>query len=327
MADITQPIVNLVPWPILDQDWVVIRTDAWLVSTDDEILQSVVGGTDRRGNPAYGLDLNNRSSNTLIEVPEGYDLAPLEPGDELQIWLTGSPSITAGLYRNRGGAATDQVDIEPKSATEPGAILVVPEGDGDLWLKLEGGSDARARKVRLSPAGDNDGLGIFDGNNDDTEELEYQWSGDAEFSASVAVPVGWEPTPEEPEEPEEPGEPGEPGTSRIAQRVKLYLDDSELNDAMLIQQIDVVTAYVYGYTRGRGFKTVDHDIRGGMVKAIGEPTSDVESVIVAAVARLATNPDQVTYYQTGDYSERPAVLAGWTLLERAVLNNYRVRWA
>lgn len=76
-------------------------------------------------------------------------------------------------------------------------------------------------------------------------------------------------------------------------------------------QLPLVAEYVRGYTRGRGFE--------------GEaPAGPLRAVIVAATARLATNPEQVSVYTVGDYSERPAQLAGWTLAEIGVLHRYRV---
>ena len=75
-------------------------------------------------------------------------------------------------------------------------------------------------------------------------------------------------------------------------------------------QVPVVAEYVRGFTRGRGFR--------------GEaPAGPLRAVIVSGVARLATNPEQVSHFQTGDYSERPAQLAGWTLAELGVLRRYR----
>ena len=76
-------------------------------------------------------------------------------------------------------------------------------------------------------------------------------------------------------------------------------------------QLPLVAEYVRGYTRGRGF---DGDAPAGPLRA----------VIVSATARLATNPEQVSVYTVGDYSERPAQLAGWTLAEIGVLHRYRV---
>lgn len=76
-------------------------------------------------------------------------------------------------------------------------------------------------------------------------------------------------------------------------------------------QLPLVSEYVRGYTRGRGFDD-------------GAPAGPLQAVIVSATARLATNPEQVAVYTMGDYSERPAQLAGWTLAEIGVLHRFRV---
>lgn len=76
-------------------------------------------------------------------------------------------------------------------------------------------------------------------------------------------------------------------------------------------QLPLVAEYVRGYTRGRGFEG-------------DAPAGPLRAVIVSATARLATNPEQVSVYTVGDYSERPAQLAGWTLAEIGVLHRYRV---
>lgn len=80
--------------------------------------------------------------------------------------------------------------------------------------------------------------------------------------------------------------------------------------AMAEGHLSTVLEYVKGYTRGRGFH--------GYI-----PERPLQAVIVAATGRLVTNPEQVTYYSTGDYSERPATLTGWTLAELQVLRRYR----
>lgn len=76
-------------------------------------------------------------------------------------------------------------------------------------------------------------------------------------------------------------------------------------------QLPLVAEYVRGYTRGRGFDG-------------SAPAGPLLAVIVSATARLATNPEQVSAYTMGDYSERPARLAGWTLAEIGVLHRFRV---
>ena len=77
---------------------------------------------------------------------------------------------------------------------------------------------------------------------------------------------------------------------------------------------NIVTEYVRGYTRGRGFGDY----------GTGDPNRALLAVIVSATARLAANPEQVTAYTAGDYSERPAILAGWTIPELGVLRRHRV---
>ena len=74
--------------------------------------------------------------------------------------------------------------------------------------------------------------------------------------------------------------------------------------------VPIVVEYVRGYTRGHGF--VDDDME-----------RPLRAVIVSATARLTSNPRQVAQFQTGDYSERPAILAGWNVAELGVLRRYR----
>lgn len=78
--------------------------------------------------------------------------------------------------------------------------------------------------------------------------------------------------------------------------------------------VDLVAAFVAGYTGGHAGRGWGED---------GVPVSRLTAVIVVAAVRLASNPRQVSMYTTSDYTERPAILAGWTLAERAVLRRYR----
>lgn len=96
---------------------------------------------------------------------------------------------------------------------------------------------------------------------------------------------------------------------RVAAMVGLHGDEDTIETAKA--QLPIVAEYVRGYTRGRGF-----------VKS--SPAGPLLAVIVSATARLATNPEQLTVFTTGDYSERPARLAGWTLAEIGVLHRYRI---
>lgn len=144
--------------------------------------------------------------------------------------------------------------------------------------------------------------------------------GDVPIGAPVLVAV----VEADEEEPGGPGEPGEPGedadpwdewgdlSTALGRRVAAFVgrpgDDDVIATAEA--QLPVVAEYVRGYTRGRGF---EDDV----------PASPLRAVIVSGTARLATNPEQLTVFTTGDYSERPAQLAGWTLTELGVLRRYR----
>lgn len=98
----------------------------------------------------------------------------------------------------------------------------------------------------------------------------------------------------------------------LAPRVLLHTGTASSPEALMLARAGVaaVLQYVNGYTRGRGFH--------GMI-----PERDLQAVIVASSARLFTNPEQVTSFTSGDYTERPAILAGWTLAELAVLRRHR----
>src|SRR5699024_6314414 len=62
-----------------------------------------------------------------------------------------------------------------------------------------------------------------------------------------------------------------------------------------------------GYARGRGWS------------ADGLPVPGIAAVVPVAAVRLASIPRQATYHRAGDFSERPAVMAGWTAAELGVL--------
>lgn len=126
-----------------------------------------------------------------------------------------------------------------------------------------------------------------------------------------------DPKPVEPEVPADPGTPETPTLGApVGELVAAFV--GRAGDTLTIAQATVhaliVAEYVKGYTRGRGF-------------VAGVPVPGLLAVIVSATSRLTANPEQVSYYQANDYSERPAVLAGWTLPELAVLNGFRRRTA
>lgn len=190
--------------------------------------------------------------------------------------------------------------------------IAVPSGTGQLYLVVQSLSTAsreaaacHVREIRLSAAPIMDSFGIFTGDTPDTEEYRFDWAGLPDESASEVYAI--EVVPPEPEPPAGLG-------ADVAKHLG-RADDTELI-ALADGHASIVTEYVRGYTRGRGFDP-----------ETDEPNKGLRAVIVASTARLSSNPEQVSYYASGDYSERPAVLAGWTLPELAVLHNYRKRWA
>lgn len=107
---------------------------------------------------------------------------------------------------------------------------------------------------------------------------------------------------------------GHPNARYIAEKVAAFLNkpgDTATID-LAEQHVNIVTVFVRSYTRGRGFTD-------------GIPDSDLEAVIIPVTTRYTVNPEQVRQYSSGDYSETPVTLTGFTLLELAVLNLYRRR--
>jgi hypothetical protein len=78
------------------------------------------------------------------------------------------------------------------------------------------------------------------------------------------------------------------------------------------QHVALVTAFVRGYTRGRGFDGED------------EAEEDICAVIVTATARLVTNPAQVER-ESADRYATVGSFNGFTLPELAILHAYRRR--
>lgn len=131
-------------------------------------------------------------------------------------------------------------------------------------------------------------------------------------SGTASLTVLADPDPDPDPTPDDPWDDWDELATRLAPRVAAYVGRAGDVDTIATAeaQIPIVTEYVRGYTRGRGF-------------ADEIPAGPLRAVIVSGVARLATNPEQVSVFTTGDYSERPAQLAGWTLTELGVLHRYR----
>ena len=118
-----------------------------------------------------------------------------------------------------------------------------------------------------------------------------------------------------PVEPEEPGEPADNAYNELAAAAVAYLGrQGTRHETTARFQAPIVLEFVRGYTRGHGFES-ENEGRG--------IPADLRAVIVSALSRLVQNPEQVSYYQAADYSERPQVLNGYTLPELAILRRYR----
>lgn len=199
--------------------------------------------------------------------------------------------VTAQEVAAAGGAHPEDLTYMKFEAAQ-GAI--VP------GLALAGGTAIRGTELR--------GVPTAAGTYTLTADLIQGGNSYARYSADLVV-LGSEPDPEEPT-------PGDPATRHpLSNRLAAYLgrpgDETFL--ALADAHIPIVEAFVHGYTRGRGF---DDD-----AQAVGP----LQAVIVSAAARLTANPEQVANYTMGDYSEKSAVLNGWTLPEQAVLHRYRRR--
>lgn len=98
----------------------------------------------------------------------------------------------------------------------------------------------------------------------------------------------------------------------LAPKLAAYLGrpDDAATIATARAQLPVVVEFIHGYTRGRKWTGYT-------------PPYPLRAVIVSAGARLVTNPEQVSQYAAADYTERPAVLSGYTLAELGVLHRYR----
>ena len=166
--------------------------------------------------------------------------------------------------------------------------------------------------------------GYFDGTEADTAEYRYERLGDGTaevWDARVAPePTDPEPTDPEPTDPEPEDDRYDRWLTALAERVAMYLGKSASHGYMqtAMGQLPVVAIFVEGYVNGHGFTEKEW----GTV-----PNRQLEAVIVSAVSRLVVNPEQMQTFTAGDYTERPALLQGFTLAELSVLNRYRRRSA
>lgn len=232
-----------------------------------------------------------------------FPVLPWTPPTHLDATVGVPVTITAGEVGAAGGCTPDDVSymrfIEEQADVVPG--LAPDDSAGSSlsgWTKISG-TPTRAGEYTLAA------------------ELMQGGNSYGRYTAPLTVAAG-STSPVDPD-PDGPGEPGDPGTTpgghhALSARVAAYVGRANDPEALALAdaQLPIVEAFVHGYTRGRGFKD-------------GRPVAPLQAVVVTAAARLVTNPEQVYQYTTADYSERPAVLNGWTIPERGILHNYRKR--
>ena len=208
----------------------------------------------------------------------------------------------------------DGVDTEPgtysvQPVTEPTTVTILPRpAEGYVF-------DAEPEPLELTyePA---------PGPDPDPEPWEPPARPEGDYPGPWPAPAGPEPTPEDEtvwaalmdDDPQAMFVAG-----RLSERIIRHagMDVADLDPAEVLTARDhamTVLEYVKGYTRDRGFI--------GYV-----PHRSLQAVIVAAGARLFVNPEQMTYYSAGDYSERPATMTGWTSAELGVLRRFRKVYA
>ena len=306
MADLLLA-TNLVPRPLPLVG--TTTTPAWLQNNGAD---AQINGRTPSGNELIGVLMDNsKAAHAPLGAIEAAELSYV-------IHVSGGHNSFPGTYfvalvLSTGAPVEDETGFVSQHDLGAGKVdgtltgtLAVPDG-AEVFLRVRAGATSRKHHAnmhgaRVSVDPITDELGIFSGDIADTEEVRYEWLGDPELSASQAWAIGAAPDPE----PEPPtgtwgplvskhlGRPGDIATEELA----------ESHGAIVLE-------YVRGYTIGElGEEKVAPGIR---------------AVIISSTARLTSNPEQVSYFQTGDYSERPAILAGWTLPELAILNNFRRR--
>ena len=298
-------------------DRIAVGVVQWDGTKDQELGIShitVVRETESDGDPGGYWDGNGRAP-TDPDPPADTGVYYTWGGDPF-----GSPSIAA--VTGGGGDPDPDPDPDPLTIVDPEGLLVGTVGDPILPYTLEANRDP----VSWSATGLPDGLTIGEGDGTITGTPTTAGTGDLTVRADdgddydeLVVPFDIADTEPDPDpEPEPDGwDELDQLAEQLAPRVAAWLDSPGDEDTLTHARavLPVVAAYVHGYTRGAGWDGTD-----GM---FGRPVMPLQVVIVSAAGRVVSNPEQVSYYSAGDYSERPAVLAGWTLAELGVLRRYR----
>ncbi len=250
--------------------------------------------------PALALTLRVAGPAVTIPVPaaqgteDGYTL----PEAEGVIWSVDGVDTEPGTY-----------SVQP--VTEPTTVTITPRAADGYTFEAE----PEPLVLTFTPAPDPD---------PDPEPGPWEPPArpEGDYPGPWPAPAGPEPTPEDEQTwtalmDDDPQALFVAG--KLSERIIRHagMDVADLDPAEVLTARDhamTVLEYVKGYTRDRGFV--------GYV-----PHRSLQAVIVAAGARLFVNPEQMTYYSTGDYSERPATMTGWTSAEVAVLRRFRKVYA
>lgn len=275
----------------------------------------------------------------LIPEADGYTFDHMENGDAQEAYGYGGGPLPAGLvaagsplrlYGTPGTAGPFefwvQFPFNPRTGSEPKVHVTgeitepAPEtvtaappvfDDDALTVTIpESVGVAYSLEGEIQPAGD---YSVAAGSSvtvtAEPVDAGYVLEGDTEWAHEF--PAG-EPSPLDLLKPDTETE---TVVAALSPRVLLHTGTASTPEALTLARagLSAVLQYVNGYTRGRGFH--------GMI-----PERDLQAVIVASSARLFTNPEQVTSFTSGDYTERPAILAGWTLAELAVLRRHRRKY-
>ena len=264
--------------------------------TTTRVLQSDDGF--ETGPPTLEVTVTVAAPVQTIPVPaaerteDGYMLPPAEG----VVWTVDGVDTEPGTY-----------SVQP--VTEPTTVTILPRpAEGYVF-----DADPEPLVLTYEPAPDPD---------PDPEPWEPPARPEGDYPGPWPAPAGPAPTPEDEavwsalldDDPQAMFVAG-----RLSERIIRHagMDVADLDPAEVLTARDhamTVLEYVKGYTRDRGFI--------GYV-----PHRSLQAVIVAAGARLFVNPEQMTYYSTGDYSERPATMTGWTSAEVAVLRRFRKVYA
>lgn len=307
----TTTTLSVVPSEIIEGESVSLTATVTPVEATGSVDFTVDGIT----SSAQVIDGVAVSEVSIFEWGDYEVLAEFVPDDEADFLPssdTSSVTVTEYIPPPEPVETTTTLTVVPNTIYEGGSAVLTAtvspsQAQGSVTFTLDGATDTipvsggtAAREVTVMNAGDYEVNATFAPVSED-------------FNPSSATPQILSVRPYvEPVDPEGPWDEWSALAANLGPKVAAYAGRPDHAETIEIAQaqLPVVAEYVRGHTRGRGFENA-------------VPASPLLAVIVSACARLVTNPEQIQYYSVGDYSERPAMLAGWTLTELDVLRRYR----